>query len=90
MTICLNCGNRVHTAPGFCEICGEVFCNATLDRNVVGVIITPAYQTKEEAPAERQRASVSSASLVCISALPLLGTAAWDRQVCNQGLKKSA
>lgn len=34
MTICMNCNNRVHTAPGFCTVCGTVFVASTIARQV--------------------------------------------------------
>lgn len=33
-TICADCGHRVHTAPGFCSVCGVVFPLPTLSRQV--------------------------------------------------------
>lgn len=52
MTICLNCRKLTHTAPGFCSVCGEVFADPTIARQVASkerdsesVIITLKYPT---------------------------------------------
>lgn len=31
-TLCVSCGRRTRSAQGFCELCGNSFSDATLDR----------------------------------------------------------
>jgi hypothetical protein len=33
-TICMTCRHLVHTAPGLCQLCGSVFTDTTIKRQV--------------------------------------------------------
>lgn len=42
LTICNDCGKAVPVVLGFCDLCGEVFPNSTLNREVTQIELPEA------------------------------------------------